>query len=302
MARREQGLQNAHRAQVQLLDAQATGLVEQLAATRGELAQLQKQVSTAQLQKKIAAGTLSQFRHLRASNYVSQLQVHQQESAYLDAAGNVQSLLRQESTTRRNIAQLEQQRQELPGQRLSIEANFQRDLATLEQEQVETEARGALAIRAPVSGIVATQLVKLGQAVQAGQPLLVLLPGSGALEAQLLVPSRAIGFITPGDKVLLRYQAYPYQKFGHQEGFVQRISRSALSINELQALTGGPAQSEPLYRVTVRLTRQTIMAYGKAEPLKPGMVLEADVLGESRRLVEWAFEPLYSLRGKIGGG
>lgn len=55
------------------------------------------------------------------------------------------------------------------------------------------------------------------------------LPGDGRLEAELLVSSRAIGFIEPGDRVLLRYQAYPYQKFGHHLGEVARISRSALS-------------------------------------------------------------------------
>ena len=34
----------------------------------------------------------------------------------------------------------------------------------------------------------------------------------------------------------------------------------------------------------------------------PGMLLEADVLGERRSLIEWVFEPLYSLKGKVGGG
>jgi membrane fusion protein len=53
--------------------------------------------------------------------------------------------------------------------------------------------------------------------------------------------------------------------------------------------------------VTVRLAQQAITAYGKPEQLKPGMLLEADVLGEKRRLIEWVFEPLYSLKGKVGG-
>ncbi|WP_276523924.1 HlyD family efflux transporter periplasmic adaptor subunit, partial [Enterobacter hormaechei] len=87
---------------------------------------------------------------------------------------------------------------------------------------MENTARGRLAIVAPVSGIVATQQIKAGQAVQSGQPIVSVLPGDGRLEAELLVPSRAVGFIEPDDKVLLRYQAYPYQKFGHHEGRVSR--------------------------------------------------------------------------------
>jgi len=302
LQRREQGLQDAHRAQGQLLDAQTGGLSAQRIAAQRELAQLQQEIATQQAQATIAEQTLQRLRQLQADKYVSALQVNQQQAQWLQAVANVQAMQRQATTARRNLAQLEQARQELPGQRLASDAGFQRDLATLEQEQVETEARGALAVSAPVAGVVATQLVKPGQAVQAGQPLLSVLPGDGKLEAELLVPSRAIGFIEPGDTVLLRYQAYPYQKFGHQQGTVARISRSALNQGELQTLLGSATQSEPLYRVTVRLAKQAITAYGKPELLKPGMLLEADVLGEKRKLIEWVFEPLYSLRGKVGSG
>ncbi len=67
-------------------------------------------------------------------------------------------------------------------------------------------------------------------------------------------------------------------------------------------MVGKAGQGEPFYRITVKLARQAITAYGKPEALKPGMLLEADVLGEKRRLIEWVFEPLYSLKGKVGGG
>lgn len=274
LARRQQGLVTAQQAQTQLLDAQAAGVHAQLAAARRELAQLQQQTTTARQQVQIAQDTLQRLRQLQQDKYVSALQVKQQEAAWLQAVSDVQTLQRQASSARRGIVQLQQALREIPGQRLASSAGYQRDLAALEQEQLETEARGALAVAAPVEGVIATQLVKPGQAVQAGQPLLTLLPGDGKLEAELLVPSRAIGFIEPGDKVLLRYQAYPYQKFGHQQGTVARISRSALNQTELQALLGSAAQAEPLYRVTVRLAKQAITAYGKPELLKPGMTLD----------------------------
>jgi membrane fusion protein len=43
-------------------------------------------------------------------------------------------------------------------------------------------------------------------------------------------------------------------------------------------------------------------AYGKPEVLKPGMLVDADILGERRALVEWLFEPLYSLAGSVADG
>lgn len=302
LKRRAQGLRDNHSAQTQLLAAQAGGLSAQLVNARRELAQLEAEIATRQGQVRIAQETLQRLRLLQSEKYVSELQVKQQEAAHLQTISEMQILQRQATSARRGMVQLQQALRELPGQRLASNAGFERDLASLEQEQVETQARGALTVNAPVGGLVAMQLAKPGQAVQAGQPILTVLPRDALLEAELLVPSRAIGFIEPGDTVLLRYQAYPYQKFGHQNGTVKQISRSALNQAELQALMGSTAQVEPLYRVTVSLAKQVIAAYGQAEPLRPGMVLEADVLGERRRLIEWIFEPLYSLKGKVGSG
>jgi membrane fusion protein len=112
------------------------------------------------------------------------------------------------------------------------------------------------------------------------------------------VPSRAVGFVEPGDDVLLRFHAFPYQKFGQGRGEVVRVSRSALSSGELSSIAVQGSAPEPLYRVIVQLERETVEAFGKQEPLKPGMMLEADVLGEERKLWEWLLEPLYSVRGR----
>ena len=300
LQRRTKGLHTTRSAQQEQLDAQASGLSGQRADARRELKQIQTEIATRQAQIRIARETLVRLRGLEEDRYVSLLQIKQQETTVLALTGEMQALQRQLITARRLITQLDQAIRELPGQRLGSEATFQRDLALLEQEGLETQARSELAVTAPVAGVVAAQLFKPGQAVQANQPLMNVLPGDGRLEAELWVPSRAIGFIEPGDVVLLRYQAYPYQKFGHQTGKVARISRSALSSGELWALNGNTQQGEPFYRVTVALARQAITAYGKPEPLKPGMLLEADILGEKRRLIEWVFEPLYSLRGKVG--
>ena len=296
LQQRRDSLQRGGRAQSQLFGAQQQGLHAQLANARQELAQIEVEIGTRQRQVQIANETLARLQQLKQQQYVSDLQLKQQETAALEQVSELQILQRQAIGSRRQMDQFAQALQELPAQREANSASMQRDLATLEQESLETETRRELAVVAPLAGVVAAQLAKPGQAVQAGQPLLSVLPGDGRLEAELLVPSRAIGFIAPGDAVLLRYQAYPYQKFGHHTGKVTRISRSALSSAEL-----GTQAQEPFYRVVVALRAQTVQAYGKAERLKPGMVLDADILGEKRSLIEWVFEPLYSLKGKLSG-
>lgn len=299
LERRRDGLIDGQTAQQQLLATQEAGIRAQMAAAHSELAKIETEIETRRRQIRIAEETLDRLRQLEDERYVSVLQIKQQESSSLSWRGEMQGLERQAIATRRGIAQLQQALHELPGQAKAVGASLQRDLALLEQEHLETQARGALVVNAPIAGSVSAQLVKPGQAVQAGEALLSLLPGDTGLEAELLVPSRAIGFIGPGDRVLLRYQAYPYQKFGHHEGSVARISRSAIRFGELGAPVGNAQAGEPLYRVTVALERQAVMAYGNDETLKPGMLVDADILGERRRLIEWILEPLYSLRGRV---
>jgi len=301
LRRRREGLEAAYVAQRAQLSAQDAGLRNQLGAARQELAQVEAEIATRRAQVRLARETLHRLRQLQDDRYVSLLQIRQQESTALAQLAEVQALERQAVATRRLLVQLQQALDELPAQRDALEAGHLRDLAALEQEQVETRARGELVVSAPVGGVVSTQLAKTGQSLQAGQPLLSILPGEGRLEAELLVPSRAIGFIAPGDAVMLRYQAFPYQKFGHQRGTVTRISRSALRPDELVALLGSGQALEPFYRVTVAVPAQDIRAYGKAEALRPGMLLEADILGEERRLVEWLLEPLWTVRGRMAG-
>lgn len=299
LAARRAGVRSAQRGQQRLLATQAAGLKAQLAEAQGELAQVEAQISTRGRQVSISEESLARMRELQAKQYVSLSQLEQQQSGLLEQQLAAQELQRQAQSLRRSLVQIRQSLDELPAQRQAVEAGAQRDLAALAQEQLAIEAQGAVAITAPMAGVVAAQVVKSGQSVQQGQPLLTVLPGDGVLEAELLVPSRAAGFIAAGDRVLLRYQAYPYQKFGQQQGRVASVSRSALGPNEVGALIGSSGDGQPLYRVSVALPRQSIAAGWHAEALKPGMLLDADILGEKRRLVEWLFEPLYSLRGRL---
>ena len=50
-----------------------------------------------------------------------------------------------------------------------------------------------------------------------------------------------------------------------------------------------------LYRIKVKLTRQTITTYGTEHPLMPGMTLEADVIQDRRKIWEWIAEPLLAV-------
>jgi membrane fusion protein len=99
-----------------------------------------------------------------------------------------------------------------------------------------------------------------------------------------------------GQQVNISYEAFPYQKFGTYSGKINQIAKSVIMPGELAS---GLSFKEPVYKVVAELEKQQILAYGKELPLKPGMMLSADVTLDERTLFEWLLEPLYSLRGKI---
>lgn len=276
------------------LRAKAALLRTQLAEIQGQLAIQQQQVASNQ-------NLLDRIEPLEAKGYVSVFQVQQQHAALLDAQTQYKALTRQLLDTRQQLDAAQQQLAQLPLDEASKRNDTERQLATVAQSLAQNEMGRAILLRAPSDGVVSSVLLKPGQAVSVGQSLISILPAGSLLQAQLLVPSRAVGFIEPGNAVTLRYQAFPYQKFGQHYGRIADISRSALSPTEVSALTGQQAQ-EPLYRVLVTLDSQHVMAYGKPEAVKSGMALDADILMERRRLIEWVFEPLYGLGHRLGGG
>jgi len=135
-----------------------------------------------------------------------------------------------------------------------------------------------------------------GDSLAADALIATVLPRGSGLRAQLLVPTRASGFIVAGNDVVMRYDAFPFQRFGQYHGKVDVVSRSVWSAGEK---VGALVAREPVYRVDVKLDRQSVMAGGQEMPLRPGMILSADILLEKRTVFEWVFEPVLELRGRL---
>lgn len=294
---RRESIRSIQRAEDQKSKVRQQGVQRQREAIAHELSQIEEEIQTRAEQIHIGRETAGRYKQVADKRYVSLVQLNQQEQAVLDLVGARQALERQASGLRRSLVEMDQSLGELSAQRRVSSATSTRDLAVLNQESVRMESEGELLLGAPVSGLVANRFVEAGQAVAAGQPIMSLLPEGSQLRAQLLVPSKSVGFVKPGDQVLLRYQAYPYQKFGGHRGTVIRVSRSAMATQP-----GTPDSSERMYRVLVALDRQAVMAYGRPESLRPGLLLEADILGERRKLYEWVLDPLYSVTGRAVGG
>lgn len=280
---------------------QRTGLATRFATLGREIDSLREEIAVQEKRLALAQQWQQRMGGLQGSGYISEQQVRVAAESALDQAAKLRTLQRGVLSLTRERAVVESELDQLPSKMATQEALIARTVATNSRELGEVEARRSLVIPAPEAGTVTAIHAHSGTAVGPAAPLLSIVPRNAVLEAHLYAPSRAVGFVHAGQTVLLRYRAYPYQKFGHSRGVISSVSRSAIEPSELPAMfaAGTPgASAEALYRITVALERQHVMVYGKAAALQPGMQLDADVLLERRRLVEWVLDPVLTLTGR----
>jgi membrane fusion protein len=310
LTERRASLAEERNQQKRLLAQQDRAFADRIAALRAEQDQIEREFELVRERVKIANRAEALHREQHAEGYISEMRLQQVQSELLEQRARLAAAVRNRLTAIRERQGVEAERAELPLKFAKEIAILDRSIAQLQQESAEAESRREIVVAAPHDGTVTAIHVVQGAKADTGAPLMSIVPPDMQLEAQLYGPSRAVGFVQPGQRVLLRYQAYPYQRFGHYEGVVASVSRAALSPGELPpqlagltSLTGfvAGAATEPIYRITVKLVSQSVTAYGAQVPLQAGMALEADVALERRRLYEWVLDPLYAVTGRARG-
>jgi membrane fusion protein len=171
-------------------------------------------------------------------------------------------------------------------------------IVDIDEKLANTEARRSIEIRAPEAGMVTAIVGHPGQVVGASAPLLKIVPQHATMRAELLAPSSSIGFIHKGERVLLRYSAFPYQKFGEYRGTVLSVSHAALNSDEVKGLLAGAQpsnQTGPYYRVIVEPDSQSVSIFGEPRTLPASMQVQAYALLDRRPLYQWILDPLYDI-------
>lgn len=296
---RRRALQDTLRLQQSLSETRVGALDRRLLALAAEQAQLDSEAALQQRRLALGRESVTRLEALQKEQFISPAQVQAKSEELLALQTQAQSLERQRAALVREREELEGERRGLPLMARGVASDLQRELATLSRETVEQDASREIVMRAPHAGTVSAVLAEPGQSVTGSAALATLVPQGARLLAHLYAPSGAVGFVRPGQAVRLRYEAYPYQKFGQQTGQVLQVSRVPLAASEMAALSlpATDRPGEPMFRITVQIDA----AAGPAmpQPLMAGMRLQADVLLERRRLIEWLFEPLIALRQRL---
>ncbi|KTD07685.1 membrane fusion protein [Legionella jamestowniensis DSM 19215] len=166
----------------------------------------------------------------------------------------------------------------------------------LEMDRINYKQSRSFIVHAPIEGIISSVLYKEGQYVNSTKFLLTIIPADAELIVELFIPARKAGFLDKNSKILIRYDAYPYQRFGTYAATIKEISQNIMTDEEEEK----PIRiGEPYYKVIASLERQHVMVYGREKKIQHGMTLSAVVVGSKRKLWQWIFDPLYSYYGKL---
>jgi membrane fusion protein len=278
-------------------------LKRRLASLRAEQEQVSRQAQQLTARVMGAEEALKRYEGLFKQDFVSKDELLAKETEVAEVRSRLQGNRRDMLALDRDLAatqrDLDAQRARFGNQR----SEFERAILTTKQEFTELEARRRVVVTAPTDGKVTLMQAELGQSVESGRPLAQLVPSTSQLTVRLYAPSRAAGFVRVGAPVLLRFDAFPYQKYGQQTGKVLSVSSAAVAAADLQGfmprldMTG-----ESLFAITVSLPAQAMGAAAQPLALQTGMRVEADLLHETRRLYEWILEPLYAARSRLEKG
>ncbi|WP_207385259.1 HlyD family secretion protein [Legionella lansingensis] len=166
----------------------------------------------------------------------------------------------------------------------------------IEMEMIKYQQSRSYLIRSPIDGMVAGAMFKKGQYAHAAKPLVKLIPNNSELVAELFVPAKQAGFLSKENKVMIRYDAYPYERFGVYRAVIKDISQSILTDEDEEK----PIRiGEPYYKITAKLEKQHVMVYGREKKIQHGMTLSAIIVGSKRKAWQWMLDPLYSFYGML---
>lgn len=234
---------------------------------------------------------------------VNREQVNQLRYLYYERQNAIENLYSQLSEQTINIKSIEKEinnrRNDFARQLLQQQLQYNE----LIRQQAEINANHIIVIKAPQAGYIENIIADQGKMVNAGESLLQLSP---SLKTQysivLWLPNSSIPYVQMGDRVNLRYHAFPYEKFGQFSGTIQQISHLPATHHELLQYRSAPQNTDAAYyKVTVIPKLNQVQFKQQNLALNSGMKTEATLFLEKRPIYQWILAPFYDITNRVTG-
>ena len=217
----------------------------------------------------------------------------------LEAQQRSKEVERELEQTRSHEQELKREYAALEAEKLGFEKNWRqkameemlsvtRERDALEQQIQKADRRNQLiTLHAPVDAVV-LEVAKLspGSIVQGAETFFTLVPLATTLEAEVQINSMDVGYIKAGDKVLLKLDAFPFQRHGMLDGVVRTISGDAFRRDNSKA------GLDAYYLARIQLQGTTLTNMMESARLLPGMTLNAEIVVGHRTIISYLAWPL----------
>lgn len=271
----------ASEAEQRRLSAQIDGDIATIASLEAQIVDQRELIATAQTDYDLA-------KEVATRGYISKRDIEQRRATILQRRQQLAQLQQSVLGKRADIAQARRAIVQTAMAAKAQAAGTQSSRASVTQQQVQTDLAQGYALIAPTAGLVTGLTARSGQAVTPDQQLMMVIPPQARLRVELYSPTNAIGFIRQGQEVRLSIDAFDYHVFGTVEARVSSVSRAPV-------VRPGPNGPTRVYLVTAAIDRPWVTAFGRRQPLLPGMTLSARIVTDKRSLIEWLFEPLFAI-------
>jgi hemolysin D len=147
------------------------------------------------------------------------------------------------------------------------------------QDQTKTEQRERQTqLTAPVAGVIQQLAIhSVGGVVTSAQPLMVVVPESATVTAEISIANQDIGFVNAGQSAEVKLETFAYTKYGTVSATVDMVAADAVTDEKKGSY----------YPATLTLARSDMLVDGKRVHISPGMNITAEVKTGQRRIIEY---------------
>lgn len=255
---------------------------------------------------RIMKQNMDNYRSYQSKGLINKDQLTSQISLYYQQQNNLLGLSSQNEQNSLQIISLDSQLQTQAAEFDNRIYQMELERYELQKELLNTEVNGEIIIRSLTQGTIDSLSVTVGQMVNIGDSLLQVIPEViSSYYLVIWVPNDAVPYISIGDKLNVRYEAFPAGKFGQFAATIALISKTPASPQEMLTYQGAPkntpTSSIPYYKVMVKPEQQTVTYHSKSMPLENGMKAQSTLFLEERKIYQWMLSPFYDMKHSASG-
>ncbi len=270
-------------------DIEGDSITNQLQGLEKEQNALSRQKNEQKRRLDAASGKLKLLESAAQNGAATQWEVLRQEDERVVLKQALAEMRQSEMSLNRERERLTARARTLPVETERSISNLMSQRSQLLQQITKQESTRRVVLKSPITGKLASLEIHPGSTVLPNQLLATVLPENLAMVAEVFVPSSAIGFIKPGQRARLMYDAFPLQQFGTFAGKVQSVSEFILMPSEVPQTF---FLREATFKVQIAIDSDSIGLESGSASLRPGMLLAAEIILESRSLLDWLLEPI----------